>query len=420
MTNESNEAFAQTSAQSSAQAQIAPTPRISLQAFCETHDMATLIGEAAADRRLEKAHVKVNMGGANAAVEAYRTSPTPNVIVIESSTGRDELMSQLEALAEFCDSGTKVMVIGRVNDITLYRELISRGVSDYLVAPFGVMDFVAALSAQYNRDTSTPLGRIIAVAGCKGGVGASCVAHNLAWSIARELDTSTVIADFDLPFGTAGLDFNQDPPQGIAEAVFAPDRLDSNLLDRLLSKCSEKLSILAAPATVERSYDLTETAFDGLIELLRASTPYIVVDVPHVWTSWSRRMLISADETVLVASPELASLRNAKRLLDNLRAARKNDPAPRLILNGVGLPKRPEIAPADFAKAIDVEPSAIIPFDAKLFGTAANNGQMIAEMEDGAKTAQVFTDLARMVTGRGAIKRESKGFLEPLLAVFRS
>jgi len=109
MTNESNEAFAQTSAQSSAQAQIAPTPRISLQAFCETHDMATLIGEAAADRRLEKAHVKVNMGGANAAVEAYRTSPTPNVIVIESSTGRDELMSQLEALAEFCDSGTKVM-----------------------------------------------------------------------------------------------------------------------------------------------------------------------------------------------------------------------------------------------------------------------------------------------------------------------
>jgi pilus assembly protein CpaE len=236
MSIDSKEASAQmqtpSSARSSGHAQIAPTPRISLQAFCETPEMAALIGEAAADRRLEKAHVKVNMGGANAAVEAYRTSPTPNVIVIESSGGRDELMSQLEALAEFCDSGTKVMVIGRVNDITLYRELISRGVSDYMVAPFGVMDFVAALSSQYNHDTSTPLGRVIAVTGCKGGVGASCVAHNLAWSIARELDASTVIADFDLPFGTAGLDFNQDPPQGIAEAVFAPDRLDSNLLDR--------------------------------------------------------------------------------------------------------------------------------------------------------------------------------------------
>ena len=66
-----------------AYAQIAPAPRISLQAFCELHELATLIGEAAIDRRMEKAHVKVNMGGASAAVEAYRTSPTPNVIVIE-------------------------------------------------------------------------------------------------------------------------------------------------------------------------------------------------------------------------------------------------------------------------------------------------------------------------------------------------
>src|SRR5208282_6116183 len=165
---------------------------------------------------------------------------------------------------------------------------------------------------------------------------------------------------------------------------------------------------------------LPENAFDGLIELLRASTPYIVLDLPHVWTAWSRRMLAAADEAMLVASPELASLRNARSLLDALRAARRNDPAPRLVLNGVGLPKRPEIAPADFAKAVEVEPCATIAYDARLFGTAANNGQMIAEMEDGARTAQVFTDLARLVTGRGAIRRGSKGFLEPLLAVFRS
>ncbi len=390
-----------------------------MQAFCETPEMAALIGDAAKDRRMEKAHVKVNMGGAPAAVEAYRAAPTPNVIVIESSGTRGELIDQLEALAEYCDSGTKVMVIGRVNDITLYRELISRGVGDYLVQPFAMMDFIAAVSAQYHHDSAAPLGRIIAVAGCKGGVGASCVAHNLAWSIARELDAATVIADFDLAFGTTGLDFNQDPPQGIAEAVFAPERLDANLLDRLLSKCSDRLSILAAPATVERCYDLHENAFDGLLDLLRASTPYIVLDLPHVWTAWSRRMLAAADEAVLVASPELASLRNAKSLLDVLRPARRNDAAPRLLLNGVGLPKRPEIAPADFAKAVEVEPCATIAYDARLFGTAANNGQMIAEMEDGAKTAQVFNDLARLVTGRGAVRRESKGFLEPLLAAFR-
>jgi pilus assembly protein CpaE len=103
-----------------------------------------------------------------------------------------------------------------------------------------------------------------------------------------------------------------------------------------------------------------------------------------------------------------------------LRAARRNDPAPRLVINGVGLPKRPEIAPADFARAVEAEPSALLAFDARLFGAAANNGQMIAEMEDGAKTAEVFNELALLVTGRSGVRRESRKFLETLRAVFRN
>ena len=128
--------------------------------------------------------------------------------------------------------------------------------------------------------------------------------------------------------GTAGLDFNQDRPQGIAEAVFATDRLDSNLVDRLLSKCSEKLSILAAPATLDRMYDFTETSFDGLVDVLRGSVPAIVLDIPHLWTGWTRRMLIGADDVVIVATPDLANLRNAKNILDTLRTARPNDALP--------------------------------------------------------------------------------------------
>ena len=133
-------------------------------------------------------------------------------------------------------------MIGRVNDIVLYRDLIGRGVSEYLVVPFAVLDFVRAISHLYTHAKAEPVGRLIAVTGAKGGVGASTLAHNIAWSIAGRSTLPTVIVDLDLPFGTAGLDFNQDPPQGIAEAVFAPDRLDSNLVDRLLSKCTDKLS----------------------------------------------------------------------------------------------------------------------------------------------------------------------------------
>jgi pilus assembly protein CpaE len=395
--------------------QIAPVPRISVQAFCESQDVARVIENAAEDRRMAKAHVKVHMGGAAAAIEAFRAAPTPNLIVLESLGERLALVEQLESLAEFCDAGTKVMVIGHENDIALYRDLTSRGVSDYVVAPFDILAFIRQVSHLYNGPSAESLGRVIAVVGAKGGVGASSIAHNLAWSISRILNFQTVIVDLDLPFGTAGLDFNQDPPQGVADAVFSPERLDSNFVDRLLSKCSDTLSILAAPATVDRLYDLPEQAFDATLDILRSTTPCAVLDVPHQWTAWTRRVLLAADEVVVVASPDLANLRNAKTIIDALRAGRLNDRPPRIILNNVGVPRRPEISLAEFAKAIETEPLATVPFEPKLFGTAANNGQMLAEVEAASKIVETLDEVGRALMGKAASRRTKKTLLGPLL-----
>ena len=399
-------------------AHIAPVPRISLQAFCESADLAATISDATVDRRMDKAHIKVQMGGAPAAIEAYRNAPTPNVIVLESAGDRSELRRQLEELSEFCDSGTRVVVVGKTNDISLYRELMGLGVSEYLISPFAVIDFIEAISNLYNADGHDHIGRLIAFIGAKGGVGASCIAHNVGWTIARDLELQTVIADFDLPFGTAGLDFNQDPPQGIAEAIYAPDRVDANLIDRLLSKCTDRLSLLAASAMLDRTADLDETAFDLVIDILRASVPAVILDVPHMWTSWSKRVLTMADEVVVVAGPDLANLRNAKGLIDVLKAARPNDRRPHVVLNGVGLLKRPEIDPSDFAKAVETEPLAAIPFDAKLFGTATNNGQMIAEVDAANPIAAMVSDIARVTMRRAEIKRVKKRLIPPIVERF--
>jgi len=399
-------------------AHIAPLPRISLHAFCESPETARIIEAAASDRRLERAHVSVHMGGPPTAVEAYRDTATPNVIVLDTAANRGDLVAHLEALAEFCDAGTKVVVAGRTNDIILYRELMARGISEYLVAPFNVLDFIRAISHLYASAGATPVGKIVAITGAKGGTGASSIAHNIAFSIARDLEIQTIVVDMDLGFGTAGLDFNQDPTQGIAEAVFAPDRIDQNLVDRLLSKCGEKLSILTAPATLDRMYDFPETAFDSLIDILRATIPCVILDIPHIWTAWARRALINADEIGIVASPDLANLRNTKNMLDMLRAARAHDGHPKLIMNGVGIPKRPEISVTDFAKGVDLVPAGLIPFEPKLFGTAANNGQMIAEVEAGSKIAGTIRDLARKITHRTEPRKTKRNLLAPLMMRF--
>lgn len=379
---------------------IRPVPRIAIQAFCETPEVGVTLQRAAQDRRLTKAHLTVHMGGIGAAISHYQDTPTPSLIIVESRLGGGDLLAALERLAVVCDAGTRVIVVGHANDIGLYRELIRQGVSDYIVAPLDPIQVVESVSNLYADPEAPPIGRTIAFTGARGGTGASTIAHNTAWCISEHLNEDVTILDLDLAFGTGGLDFNQDPAQGVADALYAPERLDDVLLERLLVRCTDHLSLFAAPATLDRDYAIDPEAYQTVLDVVRQTVPCVVLDLPHVWSSWTRKLLLDADEIVITATPDLASLRNAKNMLDTLAAARPNDAPPHIVLNQVGVSRRPEIPVRDFAEALGREPALVLPFDAQLFGTAANNGQMIEEVDPRAKAAQGLRHLAGAVSGR--------------------
>ena len=397
---------------------ISPAPRVSVQAFCASVAIATAVRAASEDRRLGKAHLSVHMGGIAAAIEAYRTAPTPNVIMLETEASSD-ILEGLDELATVCDAGTRVVVIGSASDVTPYRELVRRGVSDYVLGPVKPLDVVRAICSLFSATEDVAVGRIVAVVGAKGGVGASTVAHNVAWAIARDLALDSVVIDLDLAFGTASLDYNQDPIQGIANAVFQQDRPDSALMERLLAKCSDRLSLLAAPATLEQVYDFGADAFDAIFDTLRMTTPCIVLDVPHQWSAWTKRALVGADDILIVAEPDLANMRNAKNMLNVLKSARPNDRPPLYCLNQIGMHKRPEITPREFAKALESQPIAAIPFDSKMFGTAANNGQMIQQISARHRTTMMFLQMAQRLTGHAVTKKPRGSLLAPLMPIIR-
>jgi pilus assembly protein CpaE len=393
-----------------------PIPRVSIQAFCEHPATAEIIQIAAEDRRLAKAHVSVHMGGVEAAVAHYQKNPTPNLIVIESSLPRDHILAELDRLAENCDPGTKVLIIGHANDVMLYRELLKRGVSEYLVEPVAPLQLMEAISNLYNNPETEPVGHVYAFIGAKGGVGSSTVCHNSAWSLSEMLKVDVVIADLDLAFGTTGLDFNQDPVQGIADALSSPDRLDEVLLDRLLTKCSEHLSIFPAPVVLDRDYDISVEGCDQVIDIVRQNVPYVIVDLPHTWTAWVKNTLLQADEVIITAAPDLANLRNAKNIVDLLQQVRRNDAKPRLVMNMVNMPKRPEISVKEFESAIGLKAISVIDFDSETFGQAANNGQMIEELSAKARSAAAFRDIALSISNRRDTQATKKASgLDPLL-----
>jgi len=392
---------------------IAPVPRVSMQAFCETEQTSAAIQAASQDRRLGKAHITIKMGGVDRAVETYHSQPTPNVIVLETKPGTS-ILDGLDELATVCDPGTRVVVIGGLEDGVAYRDLVRRGVNDYVIGPVETLDVIRCICSLFSASEAVTTGRIVAVVGAKGGVGASTVAHNLAWTMARNLTMDSVVIDLDMAFGTAGLDYNQDPAQGLANAIFQPDRPDTALMERLLAKCTENLSLLAAPATLDRVYDFGAEAFDAIFDTLRMTQQCIVLDVPHQWSAWTRHALINADDILVVAEPDLANLRNTKNLLGTLKSARPNDRPPLYCLNQVGMPKRPEIDIKRFAKTVESEPVAAIPFDCKLFGTAANNGQMIAEIAALGRTTKLLLELAKRLTGHVDNRPQRASLLAPI------
>lgn len=377
-------------------------PRITIQAFCEHSQTAQLVESAIHDRRMSKVALTTHNGGIDGAVETYKSNPTPNLIIVETTLAPEEIPAALERLAEVCDASTRVVVLGHVNDVLLYRELIRSGISEYVVLPATAQQIVSAITDLFASENSAPIGRTIGFVSAKGGAGGSTVAHNVAWAIATMLRQDSLILDMDLAFGTVGLNFNQDPPHGVADALSANQKVDQTMLDRLMSKAATHINLLTAPVTLDRTYDFEEREFEQILELCQNTMPMVVLDIPHGWNAWIRHTLATVDEVVIVAEPDLANLRNAKNLADTIRALRPTETAPCLVLNKVGMPRRPEIDAAEFASSVECQLLGQVPFDAALFGTAANNGQMIAEVAANHKINDVYRAVSLHVTGRQA------------------
>ena len=376
-------------------------PYITMRAFYETSEFISTINHAASDRRLARADVTVSPGGLRGAVQFFATNPTPDLLVIETGLQSNALLMELDALAEVCDANTKVVLIGVINDISLYRRLTEQGVAEYLVAPVGTLGLINLVLRLFPQDAAR-LGKILAFIGAKGGAGSSTVAQNTASSLAKD-GTKVLLVDLDLHFGTAALNYNIDAPVGFTEQLAGAERLDEAFFERLLHKHGPNLSLLAG-ATASR--DIVPPALEVLDQILdraRATFPFVVLDLPHEWTPWVRQALLSADEVIVTAEPDLANLRNVRMMFDLLKSARPNDADPLLVLNRVGIAKRDEIKADQFTASLGAPAKAKFAFSPKIFSQASNGGQMIAEVS--AARARPFMQLAQVLGGQAPVQK---------------
>jgi len=318
-------------------------------------------------------------------------------------------------LAEVCDAGTNLLLLGDTNDVQLYRELIRRGVAEYLVKPTAPREIFDTVTNIFVDPDAPPMGQVIAFYGSRGGVGSSTIAQNVSWQLATEAEEDVVLIDLDLPFGTTALGFNIEVQQGIQDALRDPDRLDSVLLERFYHEQTEKLNLLASTNSLSGEIRVTTDGLERILELTRSSATIVVVDVPHIWTPWARQLLLDADQTVITMTPDLASLRDTRSIQDILKTQRGDHAPIHTVLNKFGASKKYEFSIGDVEEALGAGPTTILNYDAALFGEASNNGQMLSELHDKHRLVETMREFVMLLTGRSSLlkkKRKKMGFFK--------
>jgi pilus assembly protein CpaE len=371
--------------------------------------------DAETERVMQEASVllgrsQIMRGGIAKAIEYLSEQRSPHLLIVDIS-GIDLPLSQIHTLADVCEPGTNVVVIGDHNDVGLYRDLVDAGVSNYIVKPLTRELLTRALTPRVNSGevarSGLKLGKIISFIGARGGVGTTTLACNLAWHLANRQSRRVALVDLDLQNGDCGLLFNINMVPGLRDALANPLRLDPLLLDRIMAQHGERLFVLGSEEPLHENMQITATAIDTLFSVLRSQFHYIIVDVPRIPAPAFRRALEIADRRIIVVDQTMRAMRDAVRLAkmfgDSEIPGAEHSAEHRniFIVNRVG--EHHALSLKDMQKVLQVQPTSMVPFLPSLVTPAAHHGLMAADKRG--KFADAVATLALELSGR---KRRQK------------
>jgi len=353
----------------------------------------------------EEAPGAVLRGDIMKAVQHLSGTRSPRVLVVDISDVALPV-TEVHQLADVCEPGVSVIVIGNRDEVGLYRDLLQAGVTEYIVKPLTDSLVAKALNTAKGGTEPTPisrkLGKVIGLVGARGGVGTSTMAVNLAWHLANRQGRRVALADLDLHNGVCSLMLNVPPSSGLREALENPLRIDTLFIERTMAAYNERLFVLGDEEPLDAELLFEDNAVDRLIEVLREQFHYVVADLPRLPNPLSRRIFDIADTRVIVLDPTLQAIRDAARIA-RLPGVDGREPHQLTVLNRVGEGGRRAIKTEEVTGSLNRRIHCQIPFQPALFATAAMRGAIAAEA--GGNFAEATAALATEISGQAIEKR---------------
>jgi pilus assembly protein CpaE len=352
--------------------------------------------------------IQVRAGGLAKAARAIDQAKPPAVLLVDLAEN-GEPDAEIGELAKRCGPATRIIAIGTVNDVTLFRRLAARGVSDYLVKPVSSEVLCDALKRAVRGEGESSdtkrRAKVHAFIGARGGVGASTLALGVGWLLMHEHKLQTALVDFDLHFGSLALSLDLEPGRGLRQALEHPERTDGLLLASAMVKGDERLPILAGEETLEDMLRFETEGAAALLTALAQDYDCLIVDLPRSLDGAARHVLASADETVIVTDLSLAALRDSFRLSGLVKSLGGTANA-LFVASQVGALHRGEIGRAEFERGLGVPLDFAVPFDPKAARAMAVSGKALPAAETSSKAAAEMRRLAARIAG-GEVKAKA-------------
>lgn len=346
----------------------------------------------------------VRPGGLAEAIAELADATTPSILAVDIDGSSDPL-ADMRRLADVCDPGTRVIALGSLNDVGIYRDFIALGVAEYLVKPISQDDVKGALergpgTMPPKAPAPSKSGSVIAVIGAHGGVGATAVAVNVAWTLAHQHRRRTALLDLDIYFGAVALALDIEPGQGFREALENPSRVDSLFVERAMAKVAPDLFVLAAEESLtEKAFSFSEDSLRLLFRTLTAEFDCVVIDVPRFVARTQAAWLGADTRFIAVTDRSLQGLRDVMRLAPFVQTA-ATDGRLNVVLNEPVAPKDRALTAADFEGTQGVNVIGHVPYDPKAMGASLGAGKPLGQVAKGSKSYAALAAIAGAVLPR--------------------
>jgi pilus assembly protein CpaE len=325
---------------------------------------------------------------------------SPEYVLIDIGAGYPTILEELDDLAQYCQANTKVVVFGLVNDLALYRQLLQRGVIEYYIQPVNSQDIYNSLSSSTANSSTTKTaalsgnGKVISFMAAASGDGATTVAINTAYMLAKDFNQPTVILDMDYQYGMVARNLDLIANNGLKELVEQPEgSIEVSLLDKMAAKYTDNLYVISAPKALRFIPKISGKTIENLLMVLRAKYKYTIVDLPHCWTEWVGGIIGEADHNYMVSQLWLKSAAHASRFLDVAQSVGITSHKTSIVINRSGSKFKEAVTPSEFGAACKKKVDFFISNESKTIINAENHGKTAIEMGNSVLNKQ-FKEIA--------------------------